>query len=95
MKYTIIKILFPKHGQYTGKDVTNELTSLTVPASERIPNDFDTLSKTFEAHKTVDPYRNIRKDLVVIVKDNTSEDISIYRFPETEKGNKTVSIVIP
>lgn len=95
MKYTVIAIYFFKHGQEFGKDVTTALTSLSLPAAERIPVNFNSLNLIYEAHKIADPYRNQRKDLIVIIKDNTTDEIKLYRFDEMATGKKTVSVIIP
>ncbi|AWH86364.1 hypothetical protein HYN59_15155 [Flavobacterium album] len=88
MRYNIVKIFFPLHGQDIGKDVTTELTS------GRIAESFDTLSEKIIVHKIVDPHYGKRKDLVIIVKNNTTDDIQLYRFPESTEGNYVVDIVI-
>lgn len=102
MKYTVIAIYFVKQDpENPSLKVGKDVTSYLVP--NRIKKSFDSISKSIIVHeivdpatkKRIDPYPGVPKELIVIVENNETKEISHYTFPEAATGHHAVHVNIP
>lgn len=91
MGYTVKKITFPLYNQRGGPDKTKQILS-----NGRIPPIVNGSFETTITFRDIlpDPYPNQRKDLVIEIINNDTQEIITKRFHEPTEGGNNRDIIV-